>query len=88
MLDGLLVPLVRSALGFLQALAQSFEQTAHVSRMVTDPELLADNLGNPPARPQLPPEAVRWCASGQKLGQLGALLFAQARRRSGSVAAL
>jgi hypothetical protein len=51
--------------------------------VVADPELPADHFGYPSARPYLSPKAVRWGSPLQELGHLGALLFAQARCRSG-----
>jgi hypothetical protein len=79
MFDGLFVALVRPALGLLEAVPQGFEQTAHVSRMIADPELFADHFGHPLTRPYLSSKAVSLSSPLQKLGHLGALLLAQAR---------
>jgi len=48
-LDGFLVPLIRSALWFLQALPQGFEQTTHMSRMIADSKLPSDHYWDSPA---------------------------------------
>jgi len=55
MLDGLLVPLIRSALRFLQAVSQSFEQTTHMSRMIADSKLPSEHYGHSLARPRFYP---------------------------------
>src|SRR5215210_7283763 len=57
-LDGLLVPLIRSALWLLQGVPERFEQTAHMSRMVADPELFANHYSYPLAGPYLSSKAV------------------------------
>src|SRR5215204_5879228 len=72
--DGLLVPLIRPALGLLQTLPQSFEQTTHVSRMVADPELPSDHYSHSLARPRFSPKAVSLGSPLQKLGQFRPLL--------------
>jgi hypothetical protein len=51
-------------------------------RMVADPKLSSDHLRHSRAGPYLAPEAVGWGTSLQKLRQLGALLFTQARPRA------
>jgi ketosteroid isomerase-like protein len=51
-------------------------------RMVADPKLSSDHLRHSHAGPYLAPEAVGWGTSLQKLRQLGALLFTQARPRA------
>ena len=83
MLDGFLVPLIRSALRFLQAVPQGFEQSTHMSRMIAHPELPPDHNGHSLARPRFSPKAVSLGSLCQKLGYPGALIFAQARCRSG-----
>jgi hypothetical protein len=83
MLDGLLVPLIRSALRFLQAVSQGFEQTTHMSRMIADSKLPSDHYGHSLARPRFSPKAVSLGSLCQKLGYSGALIFAQAGCRSG-----
>jgi hypothetical protein len=75
-LDGFLVPLIRSALRFLLALPQGFEQTTHVSRMVADPKLPSDHYGHSLTRPSFSPKAVSLGSLCQKLGYPGALIFA------------
>jgi hypothetical protein len=74
---------IRPALRFLQGKSQCSEETAHVSRMVADPELFSDHLSNPLARPYIPSKPVRLGSPSQKLGQFGALLLTQARWCSG-----
>ena len=83
MLDGLLVPLIRSALRFLQAVPQGFEQTTHMSRMIADSKLPADHYGHSLTRPRFSPKALSLGSLCQKLGYPGALIFAQAGCRSG-----
>ena len=83
MLDGLLVPLIRSALRFLQAVSQGFEQTTHMSRMIADSKLPSDHYGHSLTRPRFSPKAVSLGSLCQKLGYPGALIFAQAGCRSG-----
>jgi hypothetical protein len=83
MLDGLLVPLIRSALRFLQAVPQGFEQTTHMSRMIADSKLPSDHYGNSLTRPGFSPKAVSLGSLCQKLGYPGALIFAQTGCRSG-----
>ena len=80
--DGLLVPLIRPALGLLQTLPQSFEQTTHVSRMVAHSKLPSDHYSHPLAGPHLSSKAVSLGSPLQKLGQFRPLLLAQARRCS------
>src|SRR5215207_1399132 len=81
-LDGLLIPLFRPALGLLQALPQGFEQTTHMSWMVADPKLPSDHYSHSLARPRFSPKAVSLSSPLQKFGHLGALLLAQARQCS------
>jgi hypothetical protein len=88
MFYGLLIPLLGPALRFLQALPQSLEQTAHMSRVVADPELSSDHYGHPLARPYLSPKAVSLGSPLQQFGHFGALLLAQAGPRSGGGSAL
>jgi hypothetical protein len=83
MLDGFLLPLIRSALRFLQAVSQGFEQTTHMSRMIADSKLPSDHYGHSLARPRFCPKAVSLGSLCQKLGYPGALIFAQAGCRSG-----
>jgi hypothetical protein len=82
-LDGFLVPLIRSALWFLQALPQGFEQTTHMSRMIADSKLPSDHYGHSLTRPRFSPKAVSLGSLCQKLGYPGALIFAQEGCRSG-----
>src|SRR5215208_6688353 len=83
MLDGFLVPLIRSALRFLQAVSQGFEQTTHMSRMIADSKLPSDHHGHSLTRPRFSPKAVSLGSLCQKLGYPSALIFAQAGCRSG-----
>jgi hypothetical protein len=83
MLDGFLVPLIRSALRFLQAVPQGFEQTTHMPRMIADSKLPSDHYGHSLTRPRFSPKAVSLGSLCQKLGYPGALIFAQAGCRSG-----
>ena len=83
MLDGFLVPLIRSALRFLQAVPQGFEQTTHMSRMIADSKLPSDHYSHPLTRPRFSPKAVNLGSLCQKLGYPGALIFTQAGCRSG-----
>jgi hypothetical protein len=83
MLDGFLVPLIRSALRFLQAVPQGFEQTTHMRRMIADSKLPSDHYGHSLTRPRFSPKAVSLGSLCQKLGYPGALIFAQAGCRSG-----
>src|SRR5215213_8819381 len=69
--------------GLLQAQPQLPNQAADVRRVVEDPELRADHFGYPRTRPYLSPKAVSLSSPLQELGHLGALLLAQAGRRSG-----
>jgi hypothetical protein len=79
-LDGLLIPLLSSALGFLQALPKCLEQTTHMSRVVAYPELSADHYSHPLTCPYLSPKAVISLSCPlQKLWHPGALVLAQAR---------
>jgi hypothetical protein len=82
MLDGLLVPLIRSALRFLQTVSQGFEQTTHMSRMIADPKLPSDHYSHPLTRPRFSPKAMSLGSLCQKLGYPGALIFTQAGCRS------
>jgi hypothetical protein len=83
MLDGLLVALIGPALGLLQAVAQGFEQTTHMSRMIADSKLPPDNYGHSLTRPRFSPKAMSLGSPLQKLGYPGALIFAQTGCRSG-----
>src|SRR3954449_10432868 len=52
--------------------------------MVDNTKLFSDHLSHPLTRLYISSKTVRWCSSGQKLGQSGAFLLAQARRCPGS----
>src|SRR3712207_537779 len=63
---GLLIALLGLALRLLlETLFQRFEQTTHVSRVVADPELFADDRSHPLAGPYLSLEAMRLGSSCQ-----------------------
>src|ERR671911_1677583 len=82
-LDGLLVSLIGPTHRLLQTQPQLPNQAADVRRVVEDPELPADHFGYLRTRPYLSPKAVSLSSPLQELGHLGALLLAQAGRRSG-----
>src|SRR5215216_174933 len=56
--------------------------------VVGNTKLFSDHLRYPLARPYISSKTVRRCPLGQKFGQFGLLLLAQARRRPGSNPAL
>src|SRR5215208_1527059 len=53
-------------------------------RVVAHTEFFAYHFGHPLTRPYVSSKTVRRCSSDQKLGQSGALFFADAGRRPGS----
>src|SRR5215211_6056815 len=63
---GLLIPLLRKALGFLQTLPQSLQQTTHMSRVVAD----SKGLGYALLRPSLSSKALRRLPSRQSVASL------------------
>src|SRR5215204_2702645 len=81
MFDGHFVPLVRPALGLLEAVAQGFEQTAHVRRMIAHPELFADHFVHPLTHPYLSPKAV---SSARRSRSSGTLARSSSLRRGGA----
>ena len=85
---GLLIPLLSPALGFLQALPKSLQQTTHMRGVVADPELFADHYGYPLTCPYISPKAVSLSSPLQKLGHPGTLLLAEARSCSRGGSAL
>jgi hypothetical protein len=70
------------------SLSQRFEQTTHMSGVVTDPKLFADHYSHPLARPYLSPKTMGLGSLCQELGQSSALILAEAGCRSRSGLAL
>ena len=80
--DGFLVSLRGPAFRLLPRPFQTHHHAPHMARVVANPEMLLDQLGNPRQSPEVCCVSCRWSASLQQSQQLALLRLGQSRRTS------